>query len=163
MKKSYYYPTRIADQANWLANYSIKLPIHGPTLSLAAAEVTAAVNDAKWGHYVLSDWLSTVRTFTPSTTDAVDAALTGDGAAAVVLPGFAAPPVPAGVTAPSPGLLNRLFALNTRIKATGTYSEAIGTDLGIEGQEDTTVKPAPKFSAAAEQGGGCECVKLTFY
>ena len=163
MKRSAYYPNRIAAQASWMANYSIKLPIHGPTLGLSAGEVSAAVNDARWANYLLGDWVSAVRAFTPATTDAMDAALNGEGAAPQVLPTFSAPPVPAGVTAPPPGLLQRIFALNIRIKATGTYTPAIGTDLGIEGPEDTTVHPAPKVNATVEQGPGCQCVRLAFY
>jgi hypothetical protein len=163
MKKNPYYPSRIASQANWLANYSIKLPIHGPILGLAAAEVSAAVNDAKWGHYILSEWVSTVRTFEPATTDAMDAALTGASEAAVTLPTFVAPPLPAGVVAAPAGLLNRIFALNIRSKATGTYTEAIGADLGIIGQEDTAVHPAPKVNATVEQGPDCQCVRIGFY
>ena len=162
MKKTRYYPTRIAAQANWLTNYALKPPIHGPTLGLAAAEVTAAVNGAKWGHYILSEWLSALRTFTPATTDAMDAALIGAGEGALVLPTFAAPPLPAGVAATPAGLLTRIFALNVRIKATGTYPEAMGADLGIVGHEDSTVKPAPKCTATVEQGNGCQCVRLTF-
>jgi hypothetical protein len=125
--------------------------------------VAAAVNDAKWGHYILSEWVSAVRTFTPATTNAMDAALTGAGVDPVALPTFAAPALPTGVTPAPPGLLNRIFSLNIRIKATGTYTEAIGTDLGIEGQEDTTVHPAPKLNATVEQGPECQCVRLGFY
>ena len=61
MRRQIYYPSRIADQSLWLANFSAKLPTYGTTCGLIAAEVTAAVNDAKWSHYVLDSWLSAVR------------------------------------------------------------------------------------------------------
>ena len=80
---------------NWLESYSIKLPIHGAALSVSAGDITASVNDAKWANYVLGSWLSGVRNFSPSTTDAVDDVLTGSGTAAVVLPTFTAPALPA--------------------------------------------------------------------
>jgi hypothetical protein len=162
MKKQPYYPTRIGDQVNWLANFATKLPLHGPTLDVVAGDVTAAVNDAKFGHYVLSEWLSAVRAFTPSTTDAVDAVLDGEGEDAVVLPTFTAPALPAGVTATPPGVLTRLFALIAKMKLAAGYTEAIGTDLGVIGPEETP-KSTPKFTATLEQGSGSQSVKLRFY
>src|SRR5436190_9717729 len=72
MKRQLYYPSRIGDQVNWLDNYSQKIPIHGPTCGVATGDVTATVNDAKWAKYVLGSWLSAVRNFSPSTTEAVD-------------------------------------------------------------------------------------------
>lgn len=111
MKRQDYYPSRIGDQVNWLDNYAAKLPIHGAVLGVIAADITASVNDAKYGNYVLGTWLSAVRNFSPSTTDAVDDVLTGSGTGAMVLPTFTAPALPAGVTAALPGTLNRIFAL----------------------------------------------------
>ena len=162
MKRQDYYPSRIGDQANWLDNYAVKLPTHGPTLGVIAADITASVNDAKWARHVLGTWLSAVRNFSPSTTDAVDDVLTGEGNAAVVLPTFVPPALPAGVTAALPGALTRIFALIAKMKLSANYTEAIGTDLGIVGSE-VTEKALPKFSADLLQGMGCQCVKLTFY
>ena len=162
MKRQVYYPSRIGDQVNWLDNYSIKLPIHGATLSVIAADITASVNDAKWANYVLGSWLTGVRNFSPSTTDAVDDVLTGSGAAAVVLPAFTAPALPAGVTAALPGALNRIFALIAKMKLSAGYTDAIGTDLGIVGSAETE-KALPKFSADLLQGTNSQSVKLTFY
>lgn len=162
MKRQNYFPSRIGDQVTWLANYALKLPIHGPTLGVAAGDVTASVNDAKWGGYVLGTWLSAVRAFSPSTTDAVDNVLTGEGTVAVVLPTFTAPALPAGVTAAVPGLLNRIFALIARMKTSPNYTETIGTDLGIVGAEETG-KPTPRFTAETLDGTPCQCVKLVFY
>lgn len=161
MKRQDYYPSRIGDQVNWLDNYSVKLPTHGPTVEVAAGDITDSVNDAKYAKYVLGSWLSAVRAFSPSTTDAVDDVLTGEGTSAIVLPTFVAPALPTGVTAALPGALTRIFALIAKMKLNGNYTEAIGTDLGIVGSE-AAEKATPKFSATLEQGSGCECVKLTF-
>jgi hypothetical protein len=161
MKRTNYYPSRIGDQVNWLDNFSVKLPVHATGLALADPEVTAAVADAKWGKYVLGSWLTAVRNFSPSTTDAVDDVLTGEGGTVIVLPTFAAPALPAGVTAQLPGTLTRIFALIASMKLSSGYTEAIGTDLGIVGSE-ATEKPLPKFSAETEQGAGCQCVHLRF-
>ena len=161
MKRQTYYPSRIGDQVIWLDNYASKLPTYGPTLGVASADVTASVKDAKWCSYVLNLWLGAVRAFSPSTTDAVDNVLTGTGAAAVVLPGFTAPALPAGVTAALPGALNRIFGLAATMKLASAYTEAIGTDLGLVGAA-VTEKPLPKFAANTEQGGANESVRLVF-
>lgn len=161
MKRQDYYPSRIGDQVNWLDNYSVKLPVYGTTLGVAAGDVTASVNDAKWSNYVLGMWLTAVRNFSPSTTDAVDDVLTGEGAAAVILPTFVPPALPAGVTAAIPGALTRIFTLVAKIKLAAGYTEAIGTDLGVIGSQETE-KPLPKISVEAVQGTGCQCVRLRF-
>ena len=162
MKRQDYYPSRIGDQVNWLDNYAVKLPIHGAVLGVVAADITASVNDAKYANYVLGTWLTAVRNFSPSTTDAVDDVLTGAGTVAMVLPTFTAPALPAGVSAALPGTLNRIFALIAKMKLSAGYTETIGTDLGIVGSA-ATEKALPKFSADLLQGTGCQCVKLTFY
>jgi hypothetical protein len=163
MKRQDYYPSRIGDQSNWLVNYAIKIVIYGPTLGVAAADVTATVNDAKWCHYVLSDWLTSVRAFAPSTTDAVDDVLVGpESADPIVLPTFVAPPLPAGVTPATPGALTRIFALIAKMKLAAGYNDTIGTDLRIVGSEGTE-KATPKFSATLEQGAACQCVRLSFF
>jgi hypothetical protein len=162
MKRQVYYPSRIGDQVNWLDNYSVKLPLYGAALGVVAGDIAESVNDAKYANYVLGTWLSAVRNFSPSTTDAVDDVLTGGGTAAMVLPTFTAPALPAGVTAALPGTLTRIFGLIAKMKLSAGYTEAIGTDLGVVGA-GVTEKALPKFSAELVQGAGCQCVKLTFY
>ena len=66
------------------------------------------------------------------------------------------------MTAALPGTLTRIFALVAKVKLNANYTEAIGTDLGVVGPAETG-KAAPKFLTELQQGGGCQCVKLTFY
>ena len=162
MSKQHFYPSRIADQANWHANFSAKLPTYGTPLGVDAGDVTSAVNDSKFAHYVLGDWLTNVRDFAPSTTDAVDDVLNGTGSDPVLLPTFVPSPLPAGVTAPPPGVLTRLFTLIATMKLSGNYTVAIGTDLGIEGEEQAE-KATPKFTLALEQAQGHQVVRLRFF
>lgn len=167
MKRQVYYPSRIGDQAKWLANFATKLPSHATELTLVAADVTAAVNDAKWGNFVLDEWISAVRAFSPSTTAAVDDALTGDPLPdptdPINMPVFTSPAPPTGVTPQPPGLLTRLFALVALIKLKPGYTDSIGADLGIIGAEDTTDKATPKFSADVTQGSGSQTATLSFF
>jgi hypothetical protein len=161
MKRQTYYPSRIGDQVNWLDNYAQKLPTYGTTLGVASGDVTASVNDAKWAKYVLGSWLTAVRNFSPSTTDAVDDVLTGEGEDNVTLPTFVPPALPTGVTAAPPGALTRIFKLVGDMKRAPAYTESIGTDLGIVGPE-VTEKPVPKFTVELIQGTGCQCVQIRF-
>jgi hypothetical protein len=89
-----------------------------------------------------------------------------------VLPVLAAPPLPAGdpaavppippVVPRPPGALDRLFRLVKDIKNKPAYTDTIGADLRIIGDEATT--PAlPKFSLKLLQGSPCQCVELRFY
>lgn len=162
MKRQNYYPSRIGDQVNWTDNLAVKLPLYGTTLGLTAPEVTAMENDAKWVKYVLGTWLTGVRAYAVATTDAVDEALSGVGAAHMVLPTFTAPAPPAGVTAPPADALPRIFNMVARMKLAAGYTDAIGADLAIVGSEDGAVKPAPKFSSTLKQGAGCQCVSFAF-
>ena len=163
MKRQDYYPSRIADQGDWLQNYATKLAIHGPNLGIANPELNASGDDARWGAYVLGIWLPSVRAFSPSTTDAVDAVLTGTGPAVVTLPTFSAPALPASVSPQNPGALTRIFAMVARIKKDPNYTEVMGQDLGVIGAEESGQHPAPKFTAQLQDGSGVQAVRLGFF
>jgi hypothetical protein len=163
MKRQNYFPSRLANQANWLENYAAKVAVYGATLGLSAGEITDTADDAKWCHYVIGTWLTAVRAFTPSTTDAVDDVLTGGGNTAVVLPTFIAPALPAGTTAQLPGALTRIFDLVGAMKRSAGYTEAIGADMLIIGAEDTSTVAAPRFSGQAVPGNGSQCAMLKFF
>jgi ribosomal protein S12 methylthiotransferase accessory factor YcaO len=72
MKRQDYFPSRIAEQVNWLDNFGNKITIHGVTVGLDAPTIAAAANDAHWGHYVMGTWLTAVRAIPKGTTEAVD-------------------------------------------------------------------------------------------
>jgi hypothetical protein len=163
MKRQNYYPGRIGAQVLWLDNFATKLAIYAPNLTIPTGESGAAMDDAKWCGYVLGEWLPAVRAFSPSTTDAVDDALTGSGSSAIAMPTFTAPALPSGVTARNPGALTRIFTMVGKIKLDAAYTEAMGTDLGIVGSEDTGLHPVPKFTPEALPGIGVQVVRLTFF
>ncbi len=147
MKRNNYYPARQADQIVWLANFSNKLPGYATALGLTTGQVTAAGADCGWLIYILQAWLPAVRTWAQAATDAATEAQTGVGSAALALPVFITPLPPTGVVAVNPGALTRLFALVQLIKDSGKCTDAIGTNLGVLGSEQTapdltTLKPA---------------------
>jgi hypothetical protein len=173
MKRQNYFPSRIADQVNWLDNFGHKIGTYGPTVGLDAATIAAARNDALWAHYVMGTWLTAVRAFSKATTEAVDLAMNGTGADPVELPTFIAPDLPAGdstatppippVTPALPGVLTRIFALVADMKNDAGMTDAIAQDLQLIGPEDTTVIPTPKFLLQLEQGAASQKVNMTFY
>jgi hypothetical protein len=126
-------------------NFKDKIPGYGTTLGLATGQVTAAVADCGWLHYILELWLPDLRAWSQACTDAATLAQTGTGSGALTLPVFSAAALPSGVTAQAPGALTRILALVQIIKASGLCNDAIATDLGITGAEDT----APDLSTIA--------------
>lgn len=165
MKRQRYFPATVAARPEWFNNYATQLPLANPVLALPAADVTASVADARYCEHVCGAWLTAARELGPAATAAVDDLFDGAGADPFVLPGFNPPPLPAGVTAVPPGALRRIFAFVQTIKASPGYTEAIGLQLGIVGQEDAAEHPLPEFSVKVERGGtagSCECVKVVF-
>ena len=163
MRRLTYYPSRIADQVNWLRNLAIKLAIYGPNMTIPTGEIGACIDDANWCAYVLGLWLTALRTFTPATTDKVDEALTGTSDAVITLPTFTAPALPSGVTAQKAGALTRIFTMVGKIKRDASYDEAMGSDLGIIGPVESGEHPVPKFTIEALPGVGSQVVRIAFF
>lgn len=162
MKRQPYFPRTLAQRPEWFANYAIQLPIVNTTLSLPAPSVTASVADARYCEYASGVWLTATREFGPTATAALEQLYDGAGAAPYAMPAFTAPALPAGVTAVPPGALRRIFAFVQTIKAAPAYTEALGLQLGVVGQEDSSEHPLPEFTLKVERGEGCECVRLNF-
>ena len=149
MKHNSYYPIRQSDQIPWLVNFGNKLPDKA-ALALTNDQVTTAVADCGWLVYVLQTWLSGVRTWSLACTNAALEAQTGSGSAAMALPTFTPPPLPSDVIAANPGALTRLFALIQQIKNGGKLTDAMASDLGLLGIEQTRPDLSgvqPKISA----------------
>lgn len=136
MKHNSYYPTKLADQIFWLVNFNLKIASHATALGLTPAQVTAILADCAWLIYVLQNWLTAVRNWAQSCTDAANLAQTGVGGVQV-LPVFPVPAVPTGTVPVTLGALTRIFALVALIKAGGKCTPDIATDLGITGSAVT--------------------------
>ena len=163
MKRQAYYPSRIADQIQWLENFRSKIPGYLATLGLDSTEVSAIVNACRFLIYVYSQWLVAVRAFGPAATDAIDLLLSGTGTSVVALPTFIAPSLPQGVFSVAPGMLTRLFLFVQKIKDATAYTPVIGEDLGIIGAEDAASHPVPVFSLDLLQGIGVQTVRISFF
>ena len=163
MKRQNYFPVRMGEQPTWLTNYANALSIHAPDLSISPTDTGASIDDARWCAYGQGIWLAAVRAFSPASTDAVDALLSGTGDTVMTLPTFTVPALPSGVTARKPGALTRIFAMVARIKKDPAYTEAMGTDLGIVGSEDAEEHPVPRFSIEVRQIGDAQLVRIGFF
>ncbi len=137
MKRQAYYPTSAPEQIVWLENFRNKLGAHLAALGLTAAQVAAAVADARWVIYILGSWLPAVRAWTKSCTAAALQAQSSEGTDLMALPVFTPPALPSGVVAVNEGALDRLFALVQTIKQSTGFDETIGADLDVVGTEDT--------------------------
>jgi len=146
MKHQAYYPTRSAEQVQWLENFAAKIGGYAAALALDAAVVTDIIKDARWVMYVIGPWITAVRAWNLACTQAAKEAQTGTGGM-VALPVFTAPALPAGTVACAEGALNRLFDLVAEIKENNGCGEAMCADLRLMGPESG----APDYALLAPE------------
>lgn len=165
MKRNEYYPRHLGERPEWHHNFATKLPGYATALGLTTGVVNAAVADNLTLAYGLGDWISNVRDFAPSCTSCLTDLMTGTSGEDFAFPTYTAPTpptLPSGITAVLPGALDRVFLLVQEIKSKAGYSEAMGIDLGLVGEEDTVEHLRPEFTLKTEAGDGCHCVKVRF-
>ncbi len=136
MKHQQYYPTRAAEQVQWLENFAGKISNYTAVLGLDAARVADIIKDARWVAYTIGPWLTAVRAWNLSCTQAAKEVQTGSGGL-VALPVFTAPALPAGTVARPQGGLDRIFDLVAEIKENNNCGDALCADLRIHGTGDT--------------------------
>lgn len=134
MKHQAYYPTRSAEQVQWLENFAAKIGVHAAALGLDAAVVAEIIKDARWVIYVIGPWITAVRAWKQGCTLASKEAQTGTSGM-VALPVFTAPALPAGSVARDQGALTRIFDLVAEIKENNGCGEAMCADLRLMGPE----------------------------
>ena len=175
MKRQRFYPSRQANEPEWLGNYALCVLKFGPTLGLSALAIAATVADALYLKYVIGEWLPAVREFGPGCTQAVQSLAGGVPGGPFVLPGFTAPPLPGGdptATPPIPatvpvaaGALDRIFAMVQEIKAKPALTPEMALQMGIVGSEDTPPPSdaRPRFKVEVLRGTEHEVARLTFF
>lgn len=127
--KQRYYPNRTGAQMLWLRQFAETLPTYAATLGLPPDEVTEGVQDARWSAYVVGEWQPAARLFATAATQFAKDTEKGNGSRP--LPAFIPPPLPEGVVERPLGALERVFKLVRRLKNRQTYTEGIGSQLGI--------------------------------
>ena len=164
MKRQRFYPRILSARPEWHNNMANKLPGHATELKLTTAQVDQGVGDNLTLFYGLGAWLTNVRDFAPACTADIKVLEYGTGPDAFAFTTYAAPTpptLPVGIIV-KPGALQRIFDLVKTIKSSPGYTEAIGIDLGIVGEEDGSEPDVPTFTTTLEQGSGCQCVRHSF-
>ena len=120
-------------KATFLKNLALKLPGYATVLGLTPADVTSVQADAAMFNHILHRQ-EAYKTFNQGNTAYKNTLRDGPlGAPLGPLPVF--PTLPAAPTVVLAGIISRIRKLAGRIKATQTYTEGIGEDLGIVGDE----------------------------
>ncbi|MEK7310230.1 MAG: hypothetical protein AAB038_05375 [Planctomycetota bacterium] len=116
-----------------LKNLALKLPGYAAVLGLTPAEVASVQADAAMFKHIL-DRQESYKTFNQGNTAYKNTLRDGPlGAPLGPLPVF--PTLPVAPIVVSAGIFPRIRKLIGRIKATPTYNEGMGEDLGIVGDE----------------------------
>ncbi|MCX6847775.1 MAG: hypothetical protein NTY98_02535 [Verrucomicrobia bacterium] len=118
-----------------------------------AAVSASAIADAWSLIYRLGTWLPAIRPWQKNCTDAARLAQPGNMGDLMVLPVFNAPALPVGLEV-NDGALNCIFDHIQRVKSSSTYTEAIGTDLGVVGSKQSSPEFATLQPTIAGSGAG---------
>ncbi|MCE2995252.1 MAG: hypothetical protein ACK5RG_14770 [Cyclobacteriaceae bacterium] len=153
MSKAGYLPRGDKERVLWLNHFASKLAVHATTLGLTPADVAGIANDAAMFTYLVTqvEMHTTAKEMRVSYKNLIKDGPIGapGGVLPMPVPAIAAPTVVA------PGIFPRLARLVQRIKATPTYAEAIGKDLGIisapTSKETANLKPALKLIMKGRQ------------
>jgi hypothetical protein len=160
MANQAYFPATEAERVVWLAHYSAKLPIHGPTCGLSPEEIAATQADIAFLIWILQTWNPAIQQNALEATAYKNLVATGNGGNVVPVPVVAVYGTPREPR--PPGVLNRVFNQVQRIKISAGYIPAIGQDLGVIGSQDSTEHPIPEFTASVERGATAQRVKIAF-
>lgn len=149
-----YFPTRIGDEIIWLRNFDNKIAGYAPTLGISADAISEVRNDVTRVIYLLDTVNDAARQFDQAVSAYIRLALDGpEGTSSTPLPTFSLPTAPPPPGEVAPGALKRLFRFIKNLKTRLAYTEVIGEDLGIIGEERG--EPANAVpSAKAEVTGG---------
>lgn len=136
--------------ADQLTNLSDKLSTYQAALGLTAGQLTAAADDAAMMDFMTHS-ISTSKSYGQGWTALKDDARKGKGSDPI-----ATFPSPVNVTTPPtavlPGIEERFRSLAAQIKANPAYTNAMGEDLGIVADQDTTVLTAPQLKVEMKGG-----------
>ncbi|MBL9153018.1 MAG: hypothetical protein JNK37_11050 [Verrucomicrobiales bacterium] len=144
MKHNSYYPTNVPAQILWLTNFYIKILEHAASLGVSA-QAAGIVADCRWLIYLLGTYQPAQKPWSKSNTDFIRDAQRGVGEAAMVLPVWNPPALPAAEPAPGtlpavvprpPGALDRIFSFVQVIQESTACTSQLCTDLGIIGTQD---------------------------
>jgi len=134
-QKEYYLPKTDAERLSFIENFDDKLSTYAATFGIAAGTLTSVTDDRLMFKYIL-DMQEKFKTFKQDITAYKNLLSEGPGGGNAgpvpIIPTLAAPP-----TLIRRAIFRRIRELVTQIKANSAYTENIGEDLGIVGDEQT--------------------------
>jgi hypothetical protein len=163
MSRKPFFPETLSERPGWFDTLAAQLPLANAILKMDATTMAARVEDAKYCSYSCGEWLNWVRDCGTQATAAIEQLYNGTGEDDFLMPVFTPPALPVGVTAVPPGALRRILDFVAQIKRQPGYTEVIGYQLGIIGEEIADEHPVPEFNLSQERGDGCQCVRVRFY
>lgn len=140
---STFLPVTDSDKAVWLNNFAAKLGTYAAAVNVTAAEVTATQKDAAFFQYIIN--LQEVYKQTLQNITAYKNLLrhaSGQQHLSATVP--ALPTLAAAPPAVPEGVFDRVSKLAARIKASTSYTDNMGSDLGI-------IAPSSNFNTDALQ------------
>lgn len=153
-KHNSYFPSTKPAQIPWLINFITKLPLRAAEMGYLPADYAAVINDATWALYCLEKVNPTAKAYAQAMTAAIETNLYSEPVlgSPVPLPGYALPtPIPTQVM---PGALRRMFEFIAAMKKRAGYTDPIGEDLGVIGEEITDNPDAvPRLGKIVVRGG----------
>ena len=135
MKKKPYLPNREADRVTWLNNFASKIGVYATTFGIAPAEVLILKNMSVIYSYIIN-LMEQSKTYTQDLTQFKNTLSTAPpgttlGILPVLSPAVAPPLTQSGIFTFVGGVVKRIKA------SIAVYTDAIGQDLGIVGDEST--------------------------
>ena len=132
-RKAAYFPNDDQGKADFMDNLAVKLPGYATVLGLTPADVTSVVNDAAMFNYIM-DMQEAYKTFKQNVSNYKNTLRDGSPNVPIgALP--VAPTLPVAPALVNEGIFSRTRKLVARIKAAPGYTNGIGEDLGIVGDE----------------------------
>jgi hypothetical protein len=124
-----YLPSSDADRVIWLNNFSTKIGTYAPSVAITSAEVTSIANDKAYFQYIVNMHDSYKQTLNNLTAykNLLKHAVAQQHLGTIPT----APALGVAPTAVSEGVFDRIAKFAQRIKASTSYTEAMGQDLGI--------------------------------
>jgi len=150
-QKDPYLPRTDAGKLSFLVNFDDKLSTYAATFGIAAGTITSVTDDTAMFKYMV-DMQEKFKTFKQDITAYKNLLSEGPGGGATgpvpIIPVLAAPPTLVRIA-----IFRRIRELVAQIKANSNYTENIGEDLGIVGDEQTVeinkLKPELKSDIVA--------------
>jgi len=135
-EKEYYIPDTDSGKADLLGNFALKIPIYATALNVTAAQVTSYQDDAAMFRYMVT-MQEVVKTFKQDVTSYKNFLRDGERGPPRSEPVPVFPTLPAPPTTVNKGIFDRFRRGVANIKSESAYTNAMGEDLGIVGDEQT--------------------------